>query len=74
MAGIASIGAKALWRGDFKRGENQELPHLSARCSRRGVCGFQFETSFENKKSAVETVIPMMDGDGRWRVSSYFIK
>jgi hypothetical protein len=34
----------------------------------------QFETSFENKKSAVETVIPMMDGDGRWRVSSYFIK
>jgi hypothetical protein len=34
----------------------------------------QFETSFENKKSAVETVIPMKDGDGRWRVSGYFIK
>ena len=29
----------------------------------------QFETSFENKKSAIETVTPMMDKDGRWRVS-----
>jgi hypothetical protein len=34
----------------------------------------QFETSFENKKSAVETVTPMKDKDGRWRVSGYFIK
>jgi len=34
----------------------------------------QFDTSFENKKSAVETVTPMMDEDGRWRVSGYFIK
>ena len=34
----------------------------------------QFETSFENKKSAVETVTPMMDPDGSWRVSGYYIK
>jgi hypothetical protein len=34
----------------------------------------EFETSFENKKSAVETVTPMMDKDGRWRVSGYYIK
>jgi len=34
----------------------------------------QFETSFENKKSAVETVTPMMDKDGIWRVSGYYIK
>ena len=34
----------------------------------------QFETSFENKKSAIETVTPMMDKDGKWRVSGYFIK
>ena len=34
----------------------------------------QFETSFENKKSAVETVTPMMDKDGQWRVGGYFIK
>lgn len=32
-----------------------------------------FETSFENKKSAIETVTPMMDKDGKWRVSGYFI-
>ena len=34
----------------------------------------QFESSFEKKKSAVETVTPMMDKDGKWRVSGYFIK
>jgi hypothetical protein len=34
----------------------------------------QFNTSFEHKKSAVETVTPMMDNDGKWRVSGYYIK
>jgi hypothetical protein len=34
----------------------------------------QYETSFENKQSAVETVTPMKDADGAWRVSGYYIK
>ena len=34
----------------------------------------QFETSFKNKKAAVETVTPMIDEDGVWRVSGYYIK
>lgn len=34
----------------------------------------QFQTSFEGKKSAVETVTPMLDKDGKWRVSGYYIK
>lgn len=34
----------------------------------------QFETSFENKKVAVEKIIPMLDMDGVWRVSGYYIK
>ena len=34
----------------------------------------QFKTAFENKKSAIETVTPMLDRDGEWRVSGYFIK
>lgn len=34
----------------------------------------QFQTSFENKKSAIETVTPMMEKDGKWRVSGYYIK
>lgn len=34
----------------------------------------QFDTSFENKKTAVETITPMVDKDGKWRVSGYFIK
>lgn len=27
----------------------------------------QFETSFENQKSAIETIAPMIDSDGKWR-------
>lgn len=34
----------------------------------------QFKASFENKKEAVETVTPILDKDGKWRVSGYFIK
>jgi len=34
----------------------------------------QFETSFENKQSAIETVTPMMDKDAKWRVSGYYIR
>ena len=34
----------------------------------------QFNTKFENKAEAIETVTPMKDKDGVWRVSGYFIK
>jgi hypothetical protein len=34
----------------------------------------QYETVFENKASAVETITPMLDPDGTWRVSGYFIR
>ncbi|MFQ5541952.1 MAG: DUF4019 domain-containing protein [Candidatus Binatia bacterium] len=34
----------------------------------------QFATSFERKKSAIETVTPMRDKDGKWRVAGYYIK
>ena len=33
----------------------------------------QFDTVFEHKASAVETVTPMLDG-GEWRVSGYFVR
>ncbi len=34
----------------------------------------RFATSFERKKSAIETVTPMRDKDGKWRVAGYYIK
>ncbi|MFQ6104096.1 MAG: DUF4019 domain-containing protein [Candidatus Glassbacteria bacterium] len=34
----------------------------------------QFESSFENKKSAIETVTPMLEEEGSWKVSGYYIK
>ena len=34
----------------------------------------QYDTSFENKKSSIETVTPMLDKDGKWRVSGYYIR
>jgi hypothetical protein len=34
----------------------------------------QYATAFEKKATAVETVIPMLDPDGAWRVSGYFIR
>ena len=34
----------------------------------------QYESSFEHKKSAIETVTPALGDDGQWRVSGYFIR
>ena len=34
----------------------------------------QFNASFENKKVALETITPMLDKDGLWRVSGYYMK
>lgn len=34
----------------------------------------QFDTSFANKQVAVETVTPLLDKDGKWKVSGYYIK
>lgn len=34
----------------------------------------QFETSFANKKSAIETVTFLLEKDGRWKSAGYFIK
>jgi uncharacterized protein DUF4019 len=33
----------------------------------------QFASSFEYKAGAIETVTPVMDIDGKWRVSGYYI-
>lgn len=34
----------------------------------------QYESSFENNQSSAETITPMLDKDGRWRISGYSIK
>ncbi len=33
----------------------------------------QFDSVFEHKKTTVETVTPMLDDDGTWRVAGYYI-
>ena len=34
----------------------------------------QYETHFEKKRSVLETIAPMKDKNGQWRVSGYYIK
>ena len=34
----------------------------------------RFQTTFEHKRSGVETVTPMLEKDGGWRVAGYYIK
>ena len=34
----------------------------------------QFDTVFEHKPDAVETVVEVLEADGRWQVSGYFIR
>lgn len=34
----------------------------------------QYDASFANKKDSVETVTPMLEKDGQWRVTGYYIR
>jgi len=34
----------------------------------------KYSTFYEKKRNAVETVTPVLDTDGKWRVSGYFIE
>jgi hypothetical protein len=34
----------------------------------------QYRSTFKNKELAIETVTPMLEKDGQWRVSGYYIK
>src|SRR3990172_8443962 len=34
----------------------------------------QYETSFERKSSAIETITPIREKDGKWRVAGYYIR
>ena len=34
----------------------------------------QFKTAFQNQAEAIETITPMKDDKGVWRVSGYFVK
>ncbi|HZP62818.1 MAG TPA: DUF4019 domain-containing protein [Terriglobales bacterium] len=34
----------------------------------------QYDSAFEHKKAALETITVMIDKDGQWRVSGYFIR
>ena len=34
----------------------------------------QYETQFEHQPNAIETVTPMVEKDGSWKVSGYYIK
>ena len=34
----------------------------------------QYRSAFANKEQAVETITPMLDKDGQWRVTGYYLK
>jgi hypothetical protein len=34
----------------------------------------QYDTQFENKSEVIETITPMLEKDGSWKVSGYFLK
>jgi hypothetical protein len=58
---------------------NRELKSSSYRTTLPGVpkgeyVVIQFEASFENKESAIETITPALDKEGKWRVSGYYIQ
>jgi len=68
-----------LARGPFGELKSRELKTAKYATSLPGAPDgeyvvIQFKTSFTNKADALETITPMKDDKGAWRVSGYFIK
>ena len=66
-------------RKPFGKNISRELKSKSYRTALPGAPDgeyviIQFKASFENKKSAIETITPMLDKDGKWRVTGYYMK
>jgi len=66
-------------RGPLGRLQSRNLKSASYKRSLPGAPDgeyvvIQYATSFESKNSAIETITPMKDKDGIWRVSGYYIK
>jgi hypothetical protein len=66
-------------RGPFGKLQSRKLQSADYRRTLPGAPDGEYivivyASSFENKKSAIETVTPMKDKDGVWRVSGYYIK
>lgn len=63
---LGKVGARKLISAQYKR----ELPGAPD----GDYVVIQFDTSYENKKAAVETVTLMLEKDGGWKVAGYFIR
>lgn len=69
MAGVRAPLGKLLSRKVKSREYREQVP--GAPDGKYVV--IQYDAVFEKKAAAVETITPMMDSDGTWRVSGYFI-
>ncbi|WEF35247.1 DUF4019 domain-containing protein [Pseudoduganella chitinolytica] len=65
-AALGSVGDRALKSATFTR-------TLTGQPDGHYVV-IQYTTQFANKQQAVETVTPMREADGSWRVSGYYIQ
>lgn len=63
---LGALASRALKSADFKT----SLP--GAPDGKYVV--IQYDASFANKTTAIETITPMLDADGKWRVSGYYVK
>jgi hypothetical protein len=70
MEGFRAPLGKMLSRRVSKTQESNSLPGAP---DGRYIL-MRFSTSFEKKKSAVETVTFVFDDDGKWRAAGYFIR
>jgi len=70
VKGVREPLGKLLKRTVLSKTYAEELPGAPA----GKYVVIQFATSYEKKNAAIETVTPMLDKDGKWHVSGYFIK
>ena len=63
-----------LRQGRRAQAAGHQIPHQLPGAPDGEYVVLQYEATFANKKNAIETITPMLDKDGAWKVSGYYIK
>ena len=70
---VAFLALPAEGAGAPEKAAGDETPEKAAQAAGDYVI-LRYDTSFENLKTATETVVPMKEKDGAWRVSGYLVR
>ena len=69
-----ALGPSSPWQHRNPASEERDVTTKLANVAAGEFVALEFETSFPNASGMIETLAPMLEKDGKGKVSGYFVK